>query len=186
MPKISSKNKVKLKKLDNQYYLEKDNIIIDKTCPGCGKFIIEEKDFCVCGCYLKGKRIFRLWGTFLLLYVIMGILVLTGLANITKARTFFSKEGKKSEWSIDSLAPVNIQLIGSLKDTSYDGYIQSIYVKPHQENKLQILIKPSLWNTLSKNEKNDLFKQLNTRWTDIYKHNNPDSKEKPIVGFANN
>ena len=163
---------------------EKDNVILDKTCPRCNKLLINKQDFCDCGFFLKAFNNSTLWGGILSITFITGIILIIGLVSLTNVKSFASQKFKK-DMDFNSLSPINIQVISSLKKSPYDGYIQNIYVKPKEKDKLMILVKPTLWHTLTKKEKEALVNQVSQNWKIIYKRNNPDSTEEPIVKFAN-
>lgn len=163
-----------------------NNIILDKTCPGCKKLLINDKRFCECGFFLKSHKNSVFFGYIFSVWLVSVILILTGLSGFNKVKTYGLQAFHKNKTSVNSLSPLNVQIISSLKNTSYDSYIQSIYVKPDEKNKLIILIKPNLWNTLTKKEKEELINQVSINWKIIYKQRNPNLKQKPEVQFANN
>ncbi|EKE02017.1 MAG: hypothetical protein ACD_20C00435G0006 [uncultured bacterium] len=174
-------NLINLELFDNT---KKDNVILDKTCPRCNKLLINKQDFCDCGFFLKAFNNSTLWGGILSITFITGIILIIGLVSLTNVKSFASQKFKK-DMDFNSLSPINIQVISSLKKSPYDGYIQNIYVKPKEKDKLMILVKPTLWHTLTKKEKEALVNQVSQNWKIIYKRNNPDSTEEPIVKFAN-
>ena len=171
---------------DNYLLLEKDKIIIDKTCPHCKKLLIEEKEFCDCGFFLKARKNSIIFGYIFSIWLIVGFLLLISLFGFQKIKSYTVQAMHKKGTGINSLSPVNVQIISSLKNSSFDNYIQNIYVKPGEENKLMILIKPNLWNTLTKKEKQELIDQVYKNWVVVYRQKYPDLKEKPEVLFANN
>src|SRR3989339_186946 len=172
-------NKVYIRFTGSDFYLEKNKIILDKTCPFCKKVLVKESDFCDCGFFLKAAENSRLWGAILVIFFIIGLLFIVSIVNIDNARDYVTARMQENHMNVNSLTPIKIQVISSLKDSSYDGYIQSTYTKPKEDHKLMVLIKPTLWYTLTKEEKNGLLGQLTSIWNKIYRQNYPDSTKKP-------
>lgn len=175
---------INLGTLNSHINIEEENIILDKTCPHCNKLLINQKDFCDCGFFLKAFNNSVLWSNVLSVSLILGIILIISFVSLNNIKIFTSEKFKKN-MDFNSLSPVNIQVISSLKKSPYDGYIQNIYIKSKEKNKLMILIKPTLWHTLTKKEKEALVNQVSQNWRIIYKRNNPDSTEESIVKFAN-
>jgi hypothetical protein len=184
--KLSKTKNIKLKNADNFIYLEKNWIIQDRFCPKCNKPLIDNTDFCKCGFFLKANRNSFIWGGVLSIWFIIGILLLISFLCFDKMKISKPYQIMIKKTDFNSLSPINIQVITSLKNSSYDDYIQNIYVKPKEEHKLVILIKPSLWNTLTSKEKKDLLNQVSENWKILYKEKYPDSPQEPQVYFANN
>jgi len=156
-------------------------ILADKSCPKCGKILIEETIFCKCGFFLKSAKNSRVWTILLTTWVITGIISISFLLNLEKANKKISPHYNK----INSISPIEIQIINSLKYTPYDNYIQNIYIKPGQDNKLIVLIKPSLWNNLDKTQKKELLNLINNSWIKIHAPNKPGINIKTKVMFGN-
>ncbi|OGH99421.1 MAG: hypothetical protein A2104_02415 [Candidatus Melainabacteria bacterium GWF2_32_7] len=176
-------NQINSKDVDNQVD-STNNIIFDKACPRCNKLIVTNKDYCACGFYLKAFNNSIFWTSVLSACFFIGFILIIGLVGLNSVRNYASHK-LQNKLDFNSLSPINIQIISSLKRSPYDGYIQNIYVKPKEENKLMILIKPNLWHTLNKKEKENLVKQVSENWKIIYKRNNPDSTKESLVKFAN-
>jgi hypothetical protein len=174
-----------LKNWKDDFYLEQNGIIIDKFCPNCKKILLEDKNFCNCGFFLKAEKNSVYWSSTLPVLLITVLLIFSGLITLPKFKDYAKTKYKKHSQSINALSPINIQVITSLKNSSYVDYIQNVYVKPKQENKLVILIKPMSWNFLSKDEKKEILKNVKENWDVIYKENHPESKLKTQVSFAN-
>lgn len=183
--KLFKNNEINLKSIEDYFYLEKNNIILDKTCPGCKKLIIKKKDFCECGFFIKARENSILWSAVFSVWLSIGIFFLAGLINFEDIKNHCLDGLNKKNMDFNTLSPINIQIITSLKNSTYNEYIQNIYVKPKEKNKLMILIKPNLWNILSSQEKNELLAQINKNWEVLYKQKYPLSKEKPEVNYSN-
>lgn len=162
-------------------YFEKNGVIVDKVCPKCNKIIFKDKDFCDCGFYLKANKNNSLWSALVVIstVVLVGATVL--LINLQNLKYNINSNGL----DFTALSPINIQVIASLKSTKYRGYIQNVYTRPDEDNKLIILIRPSLWNILGKAEKEELKGMLKENWEKVYQNKFPDSKNKTAVSFAN-
>jgi len=95
------------------------------------------------------------------------------------------KDLEKKDFSITSVAPVNIQVITRLNNSTFINYVQKIYIKPKEENKLIILIKPNIWLFLKQKEKDSILLEFSNVWKNIYKQEYPNSLKKPAVFFSN-
>ena len=144
-------NNIYLKSFNNDYYFEKNNVILDKTCPQCQKRLIYNKDFCTCGFFLKAAQNAQYWGTFILVWLVILTVLFVCLINLSN----FSKsiDFKKNKTGFSSLSPVNIQIIITLKQSPYKDYIQQAYIKSGENNKLIVLIKPTFWSVMGKEKK---------------------------------
>jgi len=179
-------NEICLKFIGNDTYFEKDNIILDKTCPKCNKILIDEFEFCDCGYYLKAAKNSTLWSLIISVWLIIGIFVFITILNVENFSKLSLHKFKYHSESLNSLSHVNIQVITSLKDSYYKDCIQYIYTKPKQDNELVILVKPMMWNIMSPSEKKNLLSQMDKNWKSLYKQYHPVSSKKPVVSFANN
>jgi hypothetical protein len=175
--------KILLKLINDDFYLIKNSIILDETCPECKNLIFEDKAFCECGFYIKAALNSVFWSRIIAIWVIVGLFCLVGLIKLDEIK----KNGIAYSHNIDfnNLSPVNVQVMTSLKNSPYYDYIQNVYTKTGDNNKLSILIKPALWNILSSKEKQDLTDQAKKNWKIIYTRNYPDSKKQTSVSFAN-
>lgn len=179
------KNKVNIRFSGKDLYLEKKGVIQDKTCKKCKKLLLKESDFCECGFFLKAEKNSVFWGSVIFSLVFIGLIWLSAAINLKNIENLTVDNIKQQKLSFTSLSPVNIQIIASLKHSPYNEYIQNIYVKQGNKNKLQVLIKPTYWDLLTPGEKKDLLKLVKTNWTAIYKRTYPNSVLKPEVEFAN-
>ena len=181
----TNNNQIYLKSVDNDFYFEKNKIILDKTCPMCKRHILEEKDFCDCGFFLKAAKTSRYWSTIIFIWLIIGFIILTGIINMEKFKGLAYNKFKENKMDLYSLSPVNIQIITNLKNSPYGVYIQNIYLKPRENNKLMVLIKPNSWAIITPKAKKDLITLIEDKWKILYQQNYPDSNKKPEVYFAN-
>ena len=178
-------NQIYLKNINNDYYFEKNNVILNKTCPLCKKHIFNEKDFCECGFFFKAAKNSRYWGTFIIVWLIIIIFSLISIVNLINLKNLAFNKIKKDKIAIHSLSPVNIQIFTDLKNSSYGKYIQNIYVKPEENNKLIVLIKPTFWAIMTLKEKNSLKNLILNKWKTLYSQNYPEINKKPEVFFSN-
>ncbi|MDD3014763.1 MAG: hypothetical protein PHC34_13765, partial [Candidatus Gastranaerophilales bacterium] len=125
------------------------------------------------------------WSSVIFPVLLIGIVCLAGTINFEGIKNLAIEKIKIQITSFNSLSPVNIQIITSLKNSPYKEYIQTIYVKQGQKNILQVLIKPTFWDLLTPDEKKDLRKLVKNNWKTIYKQSYPNSVLKPDVEFAN-
>jgi len=179
------KNKINIRFSGKDMYLEKKGIIQDKTCKNCNKLILNEKDFCECGFFIKSEKNSVFWSSVIFPVLIIGIVWLAGAISFEGIKNLVFEKINKQKISFNSLSPVNIQMIESLKDSSYNDYIQTIYIKQGQKNILQVLIKPTFWDLLTPDEKKDLLNLVKNKWKNIYRQSYPNSVLKPAVEFAN-
>lgn len=174
-----------LKFIHNDLYFEKNSIIQDKTCPNCKKLIFEEKDFCDCGFFLKAQKNSIFWSAVLAIWLVVSLVVLVGLIKLTDNKYLTFNHLKSKNLNFNSLSPLNIQVISSLKNSKYNSYIQNIYIMPQKNNELRVLIKPSHWDILPDGDRKELLKDVLIKWQTIYKNNYPNSTKEPKVSFAN-
>lgn len=179
------KEKIKIKSYHDDIYFEKNGIILDKFCPVCRRVLDKKRKFCECGFFIKARNNAFSWGVFFV-FLVMGLPLLLVLIANTKIfeEKFFSIVNPQN-FKMVSISPINIQVISALNNTKYREYVQNVYTKPKEENKLVILIRPSLWNMLEEREKKDILNILGKSWQKLYSEKNPDSKKKPTVIFAN-
>lgn len=183
--KSSRNNHICLNFTGNNAYFEKDSVIVDKVCPKCKKLILEEKDFCKCGFFLKAAENSAFWTPIISTWLILGIIFLAGVIKLEGSRNFSFKKHPQPDISLDSISPINIQIISRLKNSPYVNCIQNMYVKPESENKLIILIKPHFWKNLTSDKKQEILNLVKKNWEIIYRENYPKSAKNPEVRFAN-
>ncbi len=176
---------VKVRYFYDDAFFEKDGMVIDKKCPKCKRPIFPETNFCNCGFFVKGLRNNVFWTGFFLtgFVILLGFLGVFVNLNTYKEKLVSELEIKKMD--LTTVSPVNVQVLALIKDTKYDEYIQNVYVKHKEENKLVILIKPSLWSLLKNGEKVQIKNTVQNFWNEIYAKNNPDSNIRPVAVFAN-
>lgn len=179
------KNNVNIRSSGKDIYLEKQGIIQDKVCKNCKKLILDNKDFCECGFFLKSEKNSVFWSSVIIPLLLIGVILLVGAVHFENIKNLAAEKIKEQKISFNSLSPVNIQMITSLKNSPYDEYIQTIYVKQGEKNRLQVLIKPTYWDLLNQDEKEDLLNLIKNNWKLIYKQKYPNSVLKPKAEFAN-
>lgn len=178
-------SQVVLKSKGNDFYFIKDNIIVDKTCPQCKKLLLDDKTFCRCGFFLRAEKVSKFWTKMLSVWLFIGIIFIAVMVGIQNTNDYMKAKFKDQKMNFSSVAPVNVQMLISLKASSYLDYIQNIYQKPQEENKLTVLIKPGLWEVLTKNERKDILNLVQTNWNEVYRKNYENTGKKPEVSFAN-
>lgn len=166
-------------------YVEKSGIIQDKKCKNCNKLILKEKDFCDCGFFRKAEKDSIYWSIMITSLISACLVIITIALQYNNFDTAFNHGKKSTITDINSLSPLNIQMISCLQDSPYYEYIQNIYLEQGSENVLMVLIKPSFWETMSYEKKQNLLNRVNFYWNDIYKQHHPFSKLAPIVKYAN-
>jgi len=179
------KNKFNIRFSGKDIYLEKTGIVQDRICKNCKKLILTEKDFCECGFFLKAEKNSIFWNSVLLPLFFIGIICLVGIINFENIKSLTAEKVKEQKISFNSLSPVNIQMITSIKGSPYDEYVQNIYIKQGQKNRLIILVKPTYWDFLTSKEKKNLLNYIGNIWKTLYKKSYPNSVLKPNVEFAN-
>ena len=186
MFKNSIKNEqIYLKSINNDFYFEKNKIIWDKTCPLCKKYIFNEKDFCECGFFLSAAKNSKYWATFMAVWFIIGFVFLISIINLINLKNFAYTKINKNKINFHSLSPINIQIFTDLKNSPYGNYIENIYVKQKENNKLIVLIKPTSWGIMNTKDKNYLKALIQNKWKILYAQNYPNLTKKPVVDFAN-
>jgi hypothetical protein len=178
-------NKINIKFSGRDIYIEKMGIIQDKKCRNCNKLILKEQDFCECGFFLKAEKDSVFWSLTFISFIFIYFIILFAIISYNNIKYITSTEIKTQKTNLNSLSPINIQIITSLKNSQYYDYIQNIYIKQGTDNVLLILIKPSFWDLLSKENKQKLLNLVIIHWKIIYKQKYPLSKRSPIVKFAN-
>lgn len=176
---------VNIKNIGENYYFERDNLIVDKFCPNCKKIILKEEDFCECGFFLKAAKNSAYWGVILSVFTVLGVILLIISINLDNFQEFALNKLDSSKVSFSSITPVNIQVMARLERSKYRDYIQTVYVKPKVENKLFILVKPNSWDSLNTESKEEILKEVKQVWIEVYKENHANSTQKPEVSFAN-
>lgn len=182
---FTNNNQIYLKSVNNAFYFEKNKIILDKTCPICKRHLLEDKAFCSCGFFLKAAKTSRYWSILVSIWLIIGFVVLIGLINLEKFKELTYNKFKENKTNMCSISPVNIQIITSLKNSSYGDYIQNIYLKTNENNKLLVLIKPGFWVIITPKEKKDLITLIENKWKILYQQKYSYSNKKPEVYFVN-
>lgn len=165
--------------------MEKNGVVIDKLCPKCKKPVLSENQLCKCGFRTKSLKN----NSFALFFgasaLVTSLLLGTLIVNIHPHKDKKTSGAQEQKLDFDSLSPVNVQVISSLKDYPFRSLVQNVYVKPDKDEHLVILINPSLWSRLKKEEKSVIFNTIDKNWQKIYKKRNPNSAKKTSVSFAN-
>ena len=180
-----SKSQVILKSQNNKFYFLKDDVILDKTCPQCKKILFDENDFCRCGFFIRAENVSRFWTKMLIVWLSIGVLFIIAVINVQNLGIYLSTKYKDQNLDFSSVAPINVQVLISLKNSPYLDYIQNVYLQPKEDNKLMVLIKPNLWEIMNNDEKKDVLKIIKANWTEIYRKNYPLVQKKAEVSFAN-
>lgn len=178
-------NKISIKFSGKDIYIEKKGIIQDKRCKNCNKLILKEQDFCECGFFRKAEKDSIYWSALLLSLTFVFIVIIGIIIPYHYVGHFFQQENKIQKNNINCLSPLNVQIISLLKKTPYYDYIQNVYTEQKKDNVLLILIKPSFWELMSSEKKQNLIKLVQKYWNNVYKQKHPLSKLTPTVKYAN-
>ncbi|MFA6989573.1 MAG: hypothetical protein WC197_05845 [Candidatus Gastranaerophilaceae bacterium] len=179
---MKDSEKIKIKKYFGDIYLEQNGIILDKICPVCKQAIDEKKQFCKCGAFIKKKNNFHRW-VILIFSFLVSLFVVTYLNSTYDLKLFGNISFENLQ--INSLSPVNIQLISSLNGTSYKKYVQNIYTNPNDDSAIFILIRPTLWHMLNEKDKNIILQKVKAKGEMIIKQKYPNLNKKISVKYAN-
>lgn len=88
--------------------------------------------------------------------------------------------------TFSQMSPVGLQVLSNIENNEYKKYIQTIYVKEPHKNKLVVIVKPLYWENMPYQTRNQILTTVEQSWTNVYKKNTPDNKNKPEVFFGNN
>lgn len=164
----------KVKFINDEFYIEKNGLILDKFCPNCSKIITEPTDKCSCGgAIINPLRKY-------LYFLCMGFAGLSICLLISAL--LILQFGFASKVNIYSVSPAEVIIRTTLKNTKYNDYIQNIYINPDKESELVVFVKPSYWNILSVKEKNEILDKSLKDWKKIYYD---ESKQKKDIKLLN-
>lgn len=179
---MRNSEKIKVKKYFDEIYLEKNGIILDKICPVCKKAVEENEKYCTCGAFVGKKDRFHQWVILTFSFFISALLIFYLSWNYNF--DIFSAISPEN-FQISSLSPLNIQFISALNDTPYKKYVQNIYTRPHEDNVIIILIRPSLWHMLKENDKKIILQIVKEKGEVVIKQKFPNLNKKVSVQYAN-
>lgn len=120
-----------------------------------------------------------------IIYLSVLIWFILSMSILNSFHYYILKNLNTGKDNINSLTPINIQIITNLKNSNNMDYIQNIYINEKEDNKLNVLIKPNTWLFLKKDQKEALLNEIENIWTIIYKKKYPNSLKKPQVFFSN-
>lgn len=170
---------IEIKNIGNYFFYVQNGVILDKKCPSCQKFLLKNEKKCYCGFSLEADKTLSQKTLKHLIYLFFSLFIIF----IFLCFKLFSVAEQKLNFA--SVSPVQIQLLGNMRNSPLKNHIKKIYIRQGRTNELLILIEPSVWNTITEQKKKKILLEIQEKWQRIYRVQHPDSKEPPKVFFAN-